>query len=221
MLDPADVVAAFGPDGARYVTLREVAFDRDSEVSWDAFVRRYNADLANDFGNLVNRTVTMAGRYLAGRRPMPRPASGAPLAAAWSEALPKAVTSIEGCLLHEHLAALWDFVGAANRFVETEAPWALAKAAKGGDKAAAARLQGVLGDLVEACRLVALAAAPVIPSVAPRVLAQLGYAYPYGAEGNGGPPLLEQLAWGEAASEGRLGDASPLFPRLDVESDLA
>ena len=62
-LDPHAVVAAFGADGARYVTLREVAFDRDTEVSWDSFVRRYNADLANDFGNLVNRTVSMVNRY--------------------------------------------------------------------------------------------------------------------------------------------------------------
>ena len=70
-LDPHDVVAALGSDGARYVTLREVAFDRDTEVSWDSFVRRYNADLANDFGNLVNRTVSMANRYLGGERPAP------------------------------------------------------------------------------------------------------------------------------------------------------
>ena len=68
-LDPHAVVAAFGADGARYVTLREVAFDRDTEVSWDSFVRRYNADLANDFGNLVNRTISMVNRYLGGERP--------------------------------------------------------------------------------------------------------------------------------------------------------
>ena len=67
--DPNDVVAALGSDGARYVTLAEVAFDRDTEVSWESFIRRYNADLANDFGNLVNRTVSMANRYLAGERP--------------------------------------------------------------------------------------------------------------------------------------------------------
>jgi len=62
-LDPNDFVAAFGSDGARYVVLAEVPFDNDAEVSWDGFVRRYNADLANDFGNLVNRTVSMANRY--------------------------------------------------------------------------------------------------------------------------------------------------------------
>ena len=71
-LDPDDFVATFGSDGARYVVLREVPFDRDAEVSWDSFVRRYNADLANDFGNLVNRTVSMTNRYLDGERPAPR-----------------------------------------------------------------------------------------------------------------------------------------------------
>jgi methionyl-tRNA synthetase len=226
MLDPSDVVAAFGADGARYVTLREVAFDRDSEVSWDAFVRRYNADLANDFGNLVNRTVTMASRYLDGVRPAPRPAAEAPLAGAWARALELAGAAIDRCLLHEYLAALWDFVGEANRFVEAEAPWSLAKVAKAGDtgaEVAAARLAGVLGDLVEACRVVALAGAPVLPSIAPRVLEQLGLPYPYADDGNGGPPLLELARWGgEGTTAGeRLGTAAPLFPRLDGESDLA
>ena len=70
-LDPNDVVQTFGTDGIRYVVLREVPFDRDADVSWDLFVRRYNADLANDFGNLVNRTVSMVNRYLGGERPAP------------------------------------------------------------------------------------------------------------------------------------------------------
>jgi methionyl-tRNA synthetase len=218
-LDPHDTVAAFGADGARYVTLREVAFDRDTEVTWDSFVRRYNADLANDFGNLVNRTVTMAGRYLEERRPAPRPAEDAPLAAAWTAALIKAIAAIEGCLLHEYLAAIWEFVGAANRFVEAEAPWALAKAAKAGDAAAGERLRGVLGDLVEAVRLAGLASAPFMPGAAPKVLDQLGYAWPYAPDGNGGPGLLEELTWAARASEtGAIGTAAPLFPRLEAET---
>ncbi|HEX8025724.1 MAG TPA: methionine--tRNA ligase [Candidatus Limnocylindrales bacterium] len=218
MLDPTDAVNALGADGARYVTLREVAFDRDSEVSWDSFVRRYNADLANDFGNLVNRTVSMAGRYLDGERPAARPAAEAPLAGAWVAAREAAVRAIDGYLLHDHLAALWEFVGAANKLVEAEAPWALAKAAKAGDDVAGKRLRGVLGDLVEAVRLVALAAAPFLPGASPKAFEQLGYAWPYGADGNGGPPLLAELEWGARAGEpGRLGAAVPLFPRLEVE----
>ncbi|HSO28395.1 MAG TPA: methionine--tRNA ligase [Candidatus Sulfomarinibacteraceae bacterium] len=219
-LDPADFVAAFGADGARYVTLREVAFDRDTEVSWDSFVRRYNADLANDFGNLVNRTVSMAGRYLAGERPAPRTAPGAStLAGAWSATLAACVDRLESCFLHDALGSLFEYVGAANRFVDAEQPWALAKAAKAGDETAVAHLRDVLGDLVEACRLVGLAAAPFLPNTAPRLLAQLGFEYPYAADGNGGPAILDELAWGaHAATPGRLGAPEPLFPRLDVES---
>jgi methionyl-tRNA synthetase len=214
-LDPGDFVTAFGSDGARYVVLREVPFDKDSEVSWDSFVRRYNADLANDFGNLVNRTVSMANRYLDGSRPAPRGL----LAPAWEKRLPAFVAALEGCLLHEALAHLWEFVGHANRLVDAEKPWELAKAWKAGDPEAAERLRGVLGDLVEACRLTALAVAPFLPATAPRVLAQLGYPYPYGGDGNGGPPLLEELSWGAHAGEaGSLTNAEPLFPRLETET---
>jgi len=217
-LDPIDFVAAFGSDGARYVALREAAFDRDSDVSWDAFTRRYNADLANDFGNFVNRTVSMAGRYLGGERPAPRAAEESPLGAAWPAIRDSFAAKLEGCLLHEALAALWEFVGAGNRLVEVEQPWVIARAATAGENGAAERLRGVLGDLVEACRLVALAVAPVMPGLAPRVMQQLGYAHEYAADGNGGPPLLEELRWGAHAGEaGVLTAPVPLFPRLEID----
>jgi methionyl-tRNA synthetase len=216
-LDVADFVAAFGGDGARYVALREVPFDKDAEVSWDGFVRRYNADLANDFGNLVNRTVSMANRYVDGARPAP--GTGGPLPSSWPSVVDAVAAAIDGCLLHEALTAIWAFVGDANRYVDAEKPWELNKAAKAGDDAAAERLRSVLGDLVEACRLIALAAAPFLPATAPRVLGQLGYGYAYGADGNGGPPLLDELRWGiHAAENGTLTAAEPLFPRLDTEA---
>jgi methionyl-tRNA synthetase len=218
-IDPLDVVSALTSDGARYVSLREAAFDRDSDVSWESYVRRYNADLANDFGNLVNRTVTMVNRYLDGERPPP---AGGSLKADWAERPAAYDRAIEGFLLHEALTGLWEFVGAANRFVDAEKPWELAKAAKAGDAEAQHRLRDVLGDLVEACRLLALAAAPFLPSTAPRILAQLGYSYAYGADGNGGPPLLDELAWGAHAGDaGRVSSPEPLFPRLEVESATA
>ena len=217
-LDPLDVVAALGTDGTRFVLLREVAFDRDSDVSWDSFVRRYNADLANDFGNLVNRTVSMAGRYLDSERPAPTPDGS--LHASWAIARSGYDANLEACLLHEALASLWTFVGDANRFVDAERPWDLNKAAAIGDADSAARLQGVLGDLIEACRLIALAAAPFMPNTAPLVLAQLGYTYPYGPDGNGGPILADELRWGALADvDGRLTAPEPLFPRLDVTAE--
>ena len=215
-----DVVKTLGPDGTRYVTLREVAFDRDTDVSWESFVRRYNADLANDFGNLLNRTISMANRYFGGERPAPGPDAG--LAKAWAETLDTYRERLESCHLHDALRVLWEVVGAANRLVDAEQPWALAKAAKAGDGEADKRLHDVLGDLVEACRLVALAAAPFIPLAAPRALAQLGFEYPYAADGNGGPALLGELRWGAHAGQaGRLATAEPLFPRIEAEAATA
>jgi len=220
-LDPQAVVAALGSDGARYALLREVAFDRDTDVSWDSFVRRYNADLANDFGNLVNRSLSMTARYLDGERPQPGDAGEARLAAAWKDALTAYRAKLDACLLHDALAALWEFVGAANRFVDAEQPWVLAKAARAGDEEAAGRLRGVLGDLLEACRLVGLAAAPVIPQTAPRIAVQLGVEYPYRDDGNGGPPLDTLLEWGSGPVGGRIGTPAPLFPRLETEAELS
>jgi methionyl-tRNA synthetase len=216
-LDPVNVVAALGTDGTRYVTLREVAFDRDSDVSWDSFARRYNADLANDFGNLVNRTVSMTNRYLDGERP--GSSAGGALGQRWPGVVDGYATAVESYRLHEGLQALWEFVGEANRFVDSEKPWELNKAATAGDEAAAARLRDAIGDLVEACRVVGLAAAPFMPNTAPRVLAQLGFDYPYWSDGNGGPPILEELRWGAHAVEiGRVGAPEPLFPRLEVDT---
>ena len=221
-LDPEAVTAVFGADGARYVTLREVPFDRDADVSWESFVRRYNADLANDFGNLVNRTVSMVQRYLVGERPAPHESADAPLGDAWTGLLPDYRSRLEGCLFHEALAILWDFVGDANKTVDAEQPWVLAKAAKAGDADAAERLRLVLGDLVEACRLIGLAAAPFLPMTAPRILAQLGYAYPYAADGKDGPPLLDELRWGAHMHEaGTMTAPEPLFPRLETEAPEA
>ncbi len=221
-LDPLDFVRAFGTDAARYVALREVAFDRDSDVSWESFVRRYNADLANDFGNLVNRSVSMAGRYLSGERPAPRLPEASPLGGAWATVVERYRERLEGCLLHEALAEIWGFVGEANRFVDAEQPWTIAKAARAGDEAAAHHLRDVLGDLVEACRLVGVAVAPVMPGLGPRLFPQLGHAYPYGPDGNGGPPAAGELSWGAHAAEpGRIGPAVPLFPRLEAEVDAA
>jgi methionyl-tRNA synthetase len=235
-LDPNDFVGAFGTDGARYVVLREVPFDRDAEVSWDSFVRRYNADLANDFGNLLNRTVSMTKRYVDGVRPAPRLERDPSLAELWNETVQAYVEAIEGCELHDGLAALWTFVGAANRVVDAEKPWELAKAWKGGDEASGDRLRGVLGDLIEACRLVGLAVAPFMPGAAPRVLGQLGFSYGYGRTGmvrprssassNGVPVRTKRVASGTRSRSFRgwrsrrrrrpRRSGEPLHPRRDA-----
>jgi methionyl-tRNA synthetase len=214
VLDPDQMSALMGVDGVRYAVLREVPFDRDADVSYDGFIRRYNADLANDFGNLLNRTLNMVSRYLDGERPAP---TDGELAHAWSGAWSAYVGAMDTFLLHDALSAIWDFVGQGNRFVDREQPWTLAKQAKAGDTEAADRLRGVLGDLLEACRVIALAAAPVTPSASARVLEQLGLDFPYGKSGDGGPPLGDLGVWGSTPVGGKIGTAEILFPRVENE----
>jgi methionyl-tRNA synthetase len=202
----------------RYAVLREVPFDRDADVSYDSFVRRYNADLANDFGNLLNRSLTMTSRFLDGERPSPAAAATSELGSAWATAWAAYTEAMDAFLLNQALEALWDFVGHANRFVDDEQPWALNKAAKAGDAEAADRLRATLGDLLEACRVTALAAAPFMPAAAARVFAQLGLRNSYQANGSGGPKLAESVAWGASGEVGKVGTQEILFPRVEIEA---
>jgi methionyl-tRNA synthetase len=220
VLDPDQVAAALGIDGVRYVMLREVPFERDADVTFDGFVRRYNADLANDFGNLLNRTLTMTTRYLDGER-VPARAGDGGLGTRWPTAWRAYVEAMEHYLLADALAALWEFVGDANRYVDAEQPWVLARAATGGDAAAGERLRDTLGDLLEACRVVSLASAPFLPASAPKVAAQLGLDYDYMADGSGGPPLEHLAAWGGSATGGRVGEQAILFPRIEATTDTS
>ena len=95
-------------------------------------MRRYNADLANDFGNLLNRSLSMTKRYRDGAAFGTRP-QGAAGRERWATTFATYGEKLEACLLHEALETLWEFVGEANKFVEAEQPWTLAKAAKSGD----------------------------------------------------------------------------------------
>lgn len=220
-LDPDAAVAALGADGARFVVLREVPFDRDGEVSWDSIIRRYNAELANDFGNLVNRASTLARRAFGDDAPAPQPTADSPLAAAWATARLQSEEAMEDLLLHEWIGALWEFVGAANRFVDAEKPWEAIKRAKGGDSEAAAHLSGVIGDLLEACRLVALYAAPVIPTVSEKIWGLLGHDWPFDASGHGTTRRSELAGWGSVARLRPIGEPTPLFPRLENDEPTA
>ncbi len=217
VLDPAQMADTFGVDGVRYIVLREVPFDRDADVTYESFVRRYNADLANDFGNLLNRTLNMTGRFLDGERPAPSAPSK--LAMAWNTARQGYEPAMDAFLLHDALAAVFEFVAEANRFVDQEQPWVLAKQAREGDESASGRLANALGDLLEACRLIGLALAPFMPGAAARVHAQLGLDYAYGPNGDSGPPVAELFEWGAGWASGKVGQAEILFPRVEIETE--
>jgi methionyl-tRNA synthetase len=129
--DPHDTASIFGVDGVRYMVLREVPFDRDADVSTDAFVRRYNADLANDLGNLVNRTVSMTNRYLEGRLPSVTDATASTdlgIRDTAARAVGDYRAALERYHLDEALAAMMELAHAANGYAESQAPWSLNKA---------------------------------------------------------------------------------------------
>ena len=196
--------------------LREVAFDRDSDVSWDSFVRRYNADLANDYGNLLNRSLAMTSRYLDGERPAP---TDGELARAWRGTFERYGERSRPACSTRRSRRSGTSSGEANRFVDAQQPWVLAKSAKDGDADAEARLRGVLGDLLEACRVVTFAAAPFIPAAAERARRaarrRLGLRTPTATAARRSPSSSD----GARSVAGRIGEPAPLFPRLEADPE--
>jgi methionyl-tRNA synthetase len=212
--DPDETAAVFGVDGARYMVLREVPFDRDADVSTDGFVRRYNADLANDLGNLVNRTVSMSNRYLDGVLP---PVSTATrdadreIKATAERVVAGYHAAMERLHLHEALGAMIELAGAANGYAESQAPWSLNKAGE------TERVGEVLAVLAETCRIIGHLLAPAAPAGARRIHEQLGVPPPYDERGAGGPGLASLAAWGGGPAGWRTGTPTPIFPRVEME----
>jgi len=213
--DPEQAADEFGVDGIRYVVLREVPFDRDADVTYDSFVRRYNADLANDLGNLVNRTVSMSRRYLEGRLP---PVADATADAdtelrAVAERVAAAYHDAFGRFqLHAAMASMMELAGAANGYAESQAPWTVHR---GGDLA---RVGQILSVMAEACRLIGHMLAPVAPAGARAIHEQLGAPPPYDERGAGGPGFATLLAWGGGGAGWETGAPVPIFPRLELEA---
>jgi methionyl-tRNA synthetase len=209
-VDAYDLVERYGAEAVRYYTLREVPATADADFTYEKFEARYNSDLANDLGNLLNRAVSMIHRYRGGTVPPP----GAPNALdaelrAIAGAIPARVAaSFEAYDPQGALDAIWDLVKRANQYVEQNQPWTLAKTAKAGDAEAAGRLDGVLYNLAESLRLLAVHLAPFLPATAAGIAEQLGRA------GAAEAPYAEAVNWGGATPGSQVGEARPLFPRL-------
>ena len=165
---PAELVATYGLDQTRYFLLREVPFGQDGDFSHAAMVRRINHDLANDFGNLAQRSLSMIARNCGGVLPAPAtltPEDEALLATAHGLVL-RVRAEVEGQALHRALELIWEVVGAANRYIDARAPWSLRKTDP-------ARMGTVLWVLAEVIRHLAILAQPFVPDAAARLLDQL------------------------------------------------
>jgi methionyl-tRNA synthetase len=160
---PADLVADFGVEGTRYHFLADLTFGADGDFSYEAMVARYNADLANNLGNLLARVATVVGRKCDGIGPAPRPDS--PLAHAAADAVAGAIAGWAAVQPSDALAATWRLVRATNAYLETNEPW---KAEPG------RALDAVMGDALEALRIVAVLASPALPVSAQAIWDRIG-----------------------------------------------
>ncbi len=204
---PDHLVAQFGPDPLRYFLLREMVFGQDASFSDEAFVDRYNSDLANDLGNTVSRLVTLSRKAFAGRTP-PEACGDNPVLAVAAQAVADYRKAMEELAFSRALEALWRLLAEANQYLVSREPWKLI-----GREDERSRLSRVLWNGLEAVRIVATGLLPVMPQVAARVLAAIA-APP--AE-----PSLDQLAWGGLATDRELPPPSALFPRIDKAAFLA
>jgi methionyl-tRNA synthetase len=202
-VEPNGLIAQFGSDAVRYVLMAEVPFDRDGDFSMESFVDRYNADLANDYGNLVSRTTKMVDRYFAGRVPEPGPRQPIDdeLRALAAEVVPAYDAALEDLDLCGALAHARRLIGRANKFIEETAPWTLSRS---GD----ARLGTVCYELLEALRVATLLMAPAIPVAAAKVAADLGI----NIDATAGS---QSRAWGVLKPGDAVKVGEILFPRLD------
>ncbi|MFM7815993.1 MAG: class I tRNA ligase family protein, partial [Verrucomicrobiota bacterium] len=199
VVDPAAVVGEWGLDAFRYYLIRELAIGPDGNWTDEGFRARYNAELANGLGNLLNRALNMLNKYRGGQVP----AASRELESDTAQAVAATRSSLEASDLQDALVAIWNLVNRANLYVEQTAPFRLAK-----DPAQAARLDEVLYNLVEICRILAVMLNPFMPTASAKIWAQLNL------------PASELpwslTAWGGLQSGHQVGAPQPLFPRKDL-----
>jgi methionyl-tRNA synthetase len=196
-IEPIALSEEFGVDPLHYYLLRETALGNDGEFSLEGITARYNTDLANNLGNLVARVAAVVTSKCNGVGP--RPQGDSTLRAVANTSLAKAAEAWENFAPQRALEATFELVGATNAYLETHAPWKME---------AGREVEGVMGDALEAIRLVAILISPAMPSVAEEIWRRIGLS---GAPD--GAPFDEVAIWGLYPG-GLVEKGSPLFPRI-------
>jgi len=197
----------YGHDAFRYFLMREMTFGLDADFSEEALVGRLNADLANDLGNLVSRATTLLAKAEPTEKPTMAviPADREVLAMA-DDARRRVERAMEQFAFHRALEAIWEFIGAVNRYIDTTQPWALAK-----DPAKAPELNRVLATLADSLRFLGIILAPFLPDAAAKIRRAIG---------DGREPSLANAAMGRINTIPRVERLSGLFPRVDDKARL-
>jgi len=206
IVDPLDAASRFGPDPLRLYLAKEIPYGGDGDFTWERFEEKYNADLANNLGNLVNRLASMTERYQRGSI---RAAGGGSLAAVAADQVAAYKAAMDVHALHDGAAAAFRLVSAANNYIAETQPWALAK-----DPANADRLNGVLADTAEAVRIAAVLLSPVMPASATEILRRLGDTAPAPER-----RLDRDTAW-RASGEKQILNAGALWPRIEADKGV-
>ena len=198
VVDPIAVITEWGLDAFRFYVLRELDIGPDGNWTDAGFKSRYQAELANGLGNLVNRSLSMLKRYRNGIVP----AKSNELAADAAKAADETRALLKQNQLQAALQSIWGLVNRANKFVDETAPFKLAK-----DPAQARRLDDVLYNLTETCRVLAVLLRPFLPGTAVKIYTQLGLTE--------SPDKLDAATWGGLCAGHKIGEPAPLFPRKD------
>ncbi|MBV8113541.1 MAG: methionine--tRNA ligase, partial [Silvibacterium sp.] len=203
------ILDVLGADALRYFLLREIVFGHDGSFSFDALVQRYNADLANGYGNLVSRTLTMIGKYFDGVVPEPVAGQADSISTEAPNAIAAFNRSFDALDFSRALETAWAMVAAVDGYLTASAPWKQPESVTDGQQRALRAT--VLYTAAEAIRIITALVYPVIPDAAAKVWGQLGLGDIHTAD-------LRNLTWGGLPPGTRLGEFGPVFPRAEKDA---
>ncbi|MFH1154256.1 MAG: methionine--tRNA ligase [Pseudomonadota bacterium] len=216
--DPVEVSEVYGVDAFRYFLMREMVFGLDANFSEDTIVHRINSDLANDLGNLFSRVLSMTDRYFKGSVPGPdtlvQDRMGLSLETQGRKALDEFQRAMVQMEFHKGVIAVWEFISVMNKYIDTQAPWALAK-----DPANQKALETVMFNLIEGLRVVACLIYPVMPQTSVTMKTILGLAP--GTQDRDFDLLDDILPWARMVPGSTIGKPPVLFPRVDTDATRA